>query len=666
MRISEEARGVSHVEKGSRLALALAGLAGVLPAAILLGWSLQNPWLRGLGNPALTFQPLLSFIFLLIVGGGLVLLAGHRIAARVFLLLPTALVALVLIHYFAGDFGIGRLLFGDQVVALRVRNNGVPQLGALSALTMQVTALYLLTSQRSALRRWAAPLASATLAATLLLVAFTLTHQIPPGSRFVGPSALSGVPALLLSAAIIVQGRFADPVPPFTDSPWYTLQRITPAIIVLTILPTLILVALREAGKLDDSELYYFIADANLLVVAVLLVHVTVRATEQNKRLAAGQAELDSILTAVPDALIVTGHDRVIRTFSAAAQRLWHCAEADACGTPIETLFARKGPDFHALLAEDPGIGRSESCVITTTGRRSDGSDFPAELRVGIARQDGEVVHAAFVRDLSERFSLEDQVADLGVRLMALSHQNALGELAGDIAHEINQPLAAAANYASAAAMALDERQDHAKAVEFLREISVHILRAGDIIRKLRSFLTHREVELRREELGEVVNDAVNLLLVGSRKLHALAVDIPPSIPAVYIDRIQIQQVLVNIVRNAFEACDQREYEPLIVIRAREMDEMVGVEITDNGPGLPPGFVERLGERFASSKGIAGLGIGLNISKRIVEAHGGTLAAADRPEGGASFCFTIPTAAAFETPAREGRMAPAKILGPDA
>jgi PAS domain S-box-containing protein len=664
MRISEEARGASHLQTRSRLALALAALAGVLPAAILLGWSLQNPWLRGLGNPAIAFQPLLSFVFVLIVGGGLVLLAGHRIAARIFLLLPTALVALVLVHYFAGDFGIGRLLFGDQVVALHVRNNGVPQLGALSALTMEVTALYLLTSQRSALRRWAAPLASATLAATLLLIAFTLTHQISPGSRFVGPSALSGVPALLLSAAIIVQGRFADPVQPFPDSPWYTLQRITPAIIVLTILPTLILIALREAGKLDDSELYYFIADANLLVVAILLVHVTVRATEQNKRLAAGQAELDSILTAVPDALIVTGHDRVIRTFSAAAQRLWHCAEADACGTPIETLFARKGPDFRALLAEDPGTGRSESCVITTTGRRSDGSEFPAELRVGVARQDGEVVHAAFVRDLSERFSLEDQVADLGVRLMELSHQNALGELAGDIAHEINQPLAAAANYASAAAMALDQRQDHAKAVEFLKEISVHILRAGDIIRKLRSFLTHREVELRREELGEVASDAVNLLLVGSRKLHALLVEIPPSIPAVYIDRIQIQQVLVNIVRNAFEACDQRQAEPLIVIRAREAGDMVEVEITDNGPGLPPGFVERLGERFASSKGIAGLGIGLNISKRIVEAHNGTLTAADRPEGGASFCFTIPTAAAFETPSRDARTATAKIHGP--
>ncbi|WP_158298826.1 sensor histidine kinase [Sphingomonas psychrotolerans] len=643
------------MQKGSRLALVLTGLAGILPAAILLGWSLQNPWLRGLGNPAVAFQPLLSFIFLLIVGGGLVLLAGHRRAARAFLLLPAALGALVLLHYFAGDFGIGGLLFGDQIVTLHVRNGGVPQLGALSAVTMAVIALYLLSSPRDALRRWAAPLASATLAATLLLVALTLTNQIPLGPRFVGPSALSGVPALLLSMAIIVQSRFADPVQPFTDSPWHTLQKITPAIIVLTILPTLVLVGLREAGKLDDSELYYFIADANLLVVVILLVHVTVRATEQNKRIAVRQAELDSILTVVPDALIVTGQDRVIRAFSAAAQRLWHCTEADACGTRIETLFAARSPDFDALLAEDPGIGKSESGVVTTTGRRSDGSEFPAELRVGAARQDGEVVHAAFVRDLSERFSLEDQVADLGLQLMQLSHQNALGELAGDIAHEINQPLAAASNYASAAAMALEKQQDHARAVEFLREISVHILRAGDIIRKLRSFLSHREVELRREELGEVVNDAVNLLLVGSRKLHALLIEIPASLPAVYVDRIQIQQVLVNLVRNAFEACDQGDSEPLIVIRARAIHDMVEVEITDNGPGLPEGFTERLGERFASSKGgIAGLGIGLNISKRIVEAHGGMLAATNRPGGGASFCFTIPSAAGFETPANEG------------
>jgi PAS domain S-box-containing protein len=466
---------------------------------------------------------------------------------------------------------------------------------------------------------------------------------------------------LLLSIAVIFQGRFADPVQPFADSPWRTLQQITPAIIVLTILPTLLLVALRETGKIDDSELYYFIADANLLVVAVLLVHVTIRATEQNKRTAARQAELDSILTAVPDALIVTGHDGVIRTFSAAAQRLWRCSDAEACGTRIEAYFARRNPDFDAIFTEDPGLGRSESRVITTTGRRSDGSEFPAELRVGVARQDGQVVHAAFVRDLSERFSLEDQVTTLGLQLMQLSHQNALGELAGDISHEINQPLAAASNYASAAAIALETQQDHAKAAEFLREISVQILRAGSIIRKLRSFLAHREVELRREDLGEVVGDALNLLLVGSRKLQSsLLVEIPATLPQVYIDRIQIQQVLVNIVRNAFEACDQTGCVPLVVIGARPLDdETVEVEVADNGPGLPEGFAERLGERFASSKGIAGLGIGLNISKRIIEAHGGGLTAINRAEGGTSFCFTIPSASGFGAPSPETRMAPA-------
>ena len=106
--------------------------------------------------------------------------------------------------------------------------------------------------------------------------------------------------------------------------------------------------------------------------------------------------------------------------------------------------------------------------------------------------------------------------------------------------------------------------------------------------------------------------------------------------------------MLVNIVRNAFEACDQTGCEPLVTIGAHPLDdETIAVEVADNGPGLPDGFAERLGERFASSKGIAGLGIGLNISKRIVEAHGGALTAVNRDEGGASFRFTIPSAAAF-------------------
>jgi PAS domain S-box-containing protein len=645
------------MKPGSRRVWAMTVIAALMSATVLLGWVLDSPAMRGLGNPTLALQPLLSFAFLLVVIAMLILLVGRRAAARLFLLLPSALLLLVLAHYTGLlDIGIGRLLFGEAVTRLQVRNDGVPPLGGVSLLTLHIAALFLLSSPKAALRRWAMPLASSTLAATLLLVTFTLTHQIPVGARFVGPSTTSAIPPLLLSAAIIFHGRISDPIQAFAHSPWYMLQRIAPAIIILTILPSLLLLGFREAGMLADSELYYLMALSNLLVVSILLVYVIVRATEQNRRFAARQAELDSILTAVPDALIVTGHDRIIRTFSAAAQRLWGCTAGEACGTRIERLFARTTPEFEAMLdmgseLHTPG----SSNVATTTGRRNDGSEFPAEVRVGVARQDGEVVHAAFVRDLSERVSLEDQVTELGLQLMQLSRQNAMGELAGDIAHEINQPLAAASNYASAAAHVLENQNDHAKAVALLKEISAQVLRAGSIIRKLRSFLAHREVELHRENLGEVIRDAANLLLVGSRKLQSsLVVQVPASIPTVYIDRVQIQQVLVNIVRNAFEASEQVGVEPRIVICAREAGEdMVEVEVVDNGPGLPADFAERLGERFASSKGVAGLGIGLNISRRIVEAHRGTLTATNRSEGGASFRFTVPSAKAFtraETP----------------
>ncbi len=160
----------------------------------------------------------------------------------------------------------------------------------------------------------------------------------------------------------------------------------------------------------------------------------------------------------------------------------------------------------------------------------------------------------------------------------------------------------------------------------------------------MRAFLANREIELRRESLEAVVQDAVNLVRIGSRRVAGrLTVDIARDIPAVYVDRIQIQQVLVNLLRNSFEACDEAGREPRITITARPAGEhLVEIAVADNGAGLPEGFAEQMGQRFSSTKGEGGLGIGLNISKRIVEAHGGTLVAEHREPHGAVFRFTVP------------------------
>jgi two-component system sensor kinase FixL len=380
-------------------------------------------------------------------------------------------------------------------------------------------------------------------------------------------------------------------------------------------------------------------AMSNLLAIAILVAHVINRADRQNRALAAGEARLGSILDTAPDALIVTSDKLIIRTFSRSAPLLWGLNANELHGRSLTALF-----DDSIALRDIASAAPGGTTSHFTTGTRADGLRFPAELRLGIAEQEGERVCVAFVRDLTERMAMEDQLNGLNFQLMHLSRQNAMGELAGDIAHEINQPLTAATNYATTAAFVLEQRNDVEKAREYMKEISAQLLRAGGIISRLRAFLSNREIELRRESLEVVVQDAVNLVLIGSRRVSGrLHVEIPRDIPPVYVDRIQIQQVLVNLLRNSFESCDEVERETRIEIVARKSGEhMVEIRVTDNGTGLPEGFAERLGQRFSSTKGESGLGIGLNISKRIVEAHGGTLVAEDGDPHGATFRFTVP------------------------
>lgn len=614
--------------------------AAFLSMVVLLGWAIDNAIMRGLGEPTAAIHPMTTLNFLLMAIASALVFAGQPRAARIALVFPAVyLVALLFQHITGIDIGIARLLFADKMALAPMVRRPITPVGPILVLMLLLSALLLLSSGKSNLRWWAGQIASLAFAATLLLIAFTAAKHIEKGIQFVGVTSSAGIPVLLLCVAILLSVVEPRATPGNKRSPWGTLQRMQPAIIVCSVLPALILIGLRERSILSDAELYFLIVMANLTVLSILLAYVTHRANVQNRLLAGSEARLNSILGTAPDALIVTSDDLVIRTYSRSAPLLWGLKADELNGRLLATLF-----DAPIALPDiDNGeTGGTTSHFITAT--RADGTRFPAELRLGIAEQEGERVCVAFVRDLTERMAMEDQLNGLNFQLMHLSRQNAMGELAGDIAHEINQPLTAATNYVSTAAYVLEQRNDVEKAREYMKEISAQLLRAGGIISRLRAFLANREIELRRESLEVVVQDAVNLVLIGSRRVGGrLHVEIPRDIPQVYVDRIQIQQVLVNLLRNSFEACDEVERETRIEIVARRSgDHLIEIQVTDNGAGLPEGFAERLGQRFSSTKGESGLGIGLNISKRIVEAHGGTLVAEDGVPHGASFRFTVP------------------------
>jgi two-component system sensor kinase FixL len=234
----------------------------------------------------------------------------------------------------------------------------------------------------------------------------------------------------------------------------------------------------------------------------------------------------------------------------------------------------------------------------------------------------------------------------LSTDLAHVSRQSAMSELAADIAHELNQPLSATSNFLAAARMLIEKGEEAGRVSELLRMGGEQTLRAGEIIRRMRDFAARHEVEMRVESVEQTVRDAAELVLVGTGQFHIrVTYDLDPEAQFMFADRIQVQQVLVNLLRNAMQAlrplpASRRE---IIIISRKIEGNMIEIMIGDTGNGIPDSVLGELFTRFTTTKGSkGGMGIGLSISKRIIEAHGGTLSAENRPEGGACFRFTLP------------------------
>ncbi len=228
--------------------------------------------------------------------------------------------------------------------------------------------------------------------------------------------------------------------------------------------------------------------------------------------------------------------------------------------------------------------------------------------------------------------------------LARLARLNELGEMASTLAHELNQPLSAIANYAQGCVRLLRNMKDETASSmqEALEEISRQSLRAGQIIRHLRESVMRGETEKSAEDIRTMVEEAGALALVGSRERGIRTVfEYRPGVSLVLADRVQIQQVLINLMRNAMEAMRDSDRRELLVRTLPDGDGMAAVEVSDTGPGISEEIAARLFQPFVTSKA-GGMGIGLSISKRIIESHGGRMEASRNADGGATFRFTLP------------------------
>jgi two-component system sensor kinase FixL len=218
-----------------------------------------------------------------------------------------------------------------------------------------------------------------------------------------------------------------------------------------------------------------------------------------------------------------------------------------------------------------------------------------------------------------------------------------MGEMASALAHELNQPLSAIANYVRGSARLLDGKQpDVSKVRGALVQAGDEALRAGQIIRRLREFVAKGEAERRVESLPKLIEEAAALALVGAKTLGVqVKLNIGTSPEFVLADKVQVQQVLLNLIRNGMEAMAAAPRRELSVSTRAAEDDFVEIRIADTGPGIDPEIADQLFQPFVTTKP-QGMGVGLSICRTIVESHGGRIWVDETPGGGATFHFTLP------------------------
>jgi two-component system sensor kinase FixL len=373
-----------------------------------------------------------------------------------------------------------------------------------------------------------------------------------------------------------------------------------------------------------------------------------IRASEVAGDLRAREAHLQSILDTVPDAMIVIDTNGIIHSFSSAAERLFGYDAAAIIGQNIRILMPspyRESHDGYIKRYLDTGERRIIGIGRVVVGERQDGSTFPMELSVGEMKSSNRRFFTGFIRDLTERQQAEARLQELQSELIVMSRLTAMGEMASTLAHELNQPLAAIANYLKGSHRLLEGSNDEAAVAVrgAVHKAADQALRAGQIIRRLREFVAHGENEKRVESIQKIIEESSALALIGAKETGVrVKFRFSASSDLTLADKVQIQQVLVNLIRNAIEAMEEVPRRELTVSTLGPDGGMVQISVADTGGGIPPDIAEQLFHPFFTTKP-QGMGVGLSISRSIVEEHGGKIWIEPNPEGGTIFRVVLPS-----------------------
>lgn len=459
--------------------------------------------------------------------------------------------------------------------------------------------------------------------------------------------------ALAIALHIVLQGLFGGRA---------AILLFIPAILVAAILggmrPALLAAALsllvtyyltsRNGPGMGVIEVFAFACAGIAIAFAGQMLDAWRRsAADAHKALASCQAHLRSILDTVLDATVVSAKDGTIVSFNAAAVRQFGYSESEVVGSNLRMLMPepyRGEHDGYMQRYLKTGERRIIGVDRVVVGRRKDGSTFPMKLAVGEMRADGQMFFTGFIRDLTEREETAARLHEIQGELARLARLSEMGEMASTLAHELNQPLSVIANYVHGCSRLLRDIDGPValKMREALEETARQSLRAGQIIKHLREFVTKGETEKEPANIRHLVEAAAALALIGSRETGVQTVfDFGVGGEMAMVDRIQIQQVLTNLMRNAIEAMRDQPTRQLIVRTMPAGVYEIAVLVEDTGPGISEDIAAQLFKPFITTKP-GGMGVGLSISKRIVEAHGGQMTVSRNAAGGATFRFTLP------------------------
>ena len=362
---------------------------------------------------------------------------------------------------------------------------------------------------------------------------------------------------------------------------------------------------------------------------------------------ALGVDKLRRVVDAALDGMVVIDSSGTVLHYNAACERLFGYSAEEVLGNNVNLLMTprdRRNHDTYIRNYLRTGRAKVIGKGRDVTGRRKDGATFPIRLSVGELRDDADApLFVGTLHDLTETLGARARIEELRSELMRVARANIVGEMGSALAHELTQPLSAIVGFVEASAALLDQGGGEVpeKVREHMEQAVVQSLRAGDVVRLLREFTARGETERSVNDINVVVEETFRLATLGTAADGIdVKLDLAADLPPVLIDQVQIQQVVLNLVRNSIDALSDSEA-PAITLETVAGRERVEVVVRDNGPGISPDVRERVFEPFVSTKP-DGIGIGLSICRTIIEAHGGRIEVEAGTECGAAFRFSVP------------------------